>query len=113
MDENRKECTSKQELYKTLVRVKSITMAGSNTDDNWGRRKKNVGKLGLMTIYTIMQGEHKGKVVVKLSGEANLQTSAGTLEKDGDIITVRTKQTVYVFEVTDYLPDFFAGINDY
>ena len=98
-----------KETYRSLVLVKSITMADGNRDSNWDWRLKNVGKHGAMTVYTFLDGKHSGKSVVKISGEAFLQTSPGEFKRQGDIITLTTQQTIYVFELTGMLPAFLAG----
>ena len=102
----------KKEVYKTLFEVKSITRAQGSCADGWDWRLKNVGKLGLMAIFTFIDGKHEGESVISMVGEANLQTSPGRLTVEGDIITLETKQTVYVFEDTHLLPAMFAGIDD-
>ena len=94
-----------KETYRSLVLVKSITMADGNRDSNWDWRLKNVGKHGAMTVYTFPDG----KSVVKIAGEAFLQTSPGEFNRQGDIITLTTQQTIYVFELTGMLPAFLAG----
>ena len=101
-----------KDVYRTLIKVKSITRAEGCCVKNWDWRLKNVGKLGLMAIFTFIDGKHEGESVISMVGEANLQTSPGRLTVEGDIITLETKQTVYVFEDTHLLPAEFAGIDD-
>lgn len=101
-----------KDVYRTLIKVKSITRAEGCCVKNWDWRLKHIGNSGPMAVFTFIDGKHEGESIIYLEGKESLQTSPGRLTINGDIITLETKQTVYVFEDTHLLPAELAGIDD-
>ena len=97
-------------VYRTLFRVKSISKAPDSTEEGWGWRTENIGKSGLILVFTFVEGEYNGKSVIYMEGDACLQTSPGELTIEGDTLTLAAKNSVYVFENTGLLPAELAGI---
>ena len=102
-----------KKLHPTLLILKRIDKADGCTSQNWEWRLDHVGTLGLAIITTIIEGEYDGMSRIEFEGEERrLKTGFGTLIFEDRILTLRTKNTIWVFKDTGLLPSFFAGIND-
>lgn len=105
-------CRCVRQVIPGLVRINSIEMTEGCRASGWEWRLKYVGMLGAMMITTITEDKYKGMSRVSFVGELTLSTSPGALLLEENIITLTTKNTVYVFEITDLMPAFLAGIAD-
>lgn len=110
INNNGYKCLAK--LHPTLLKLTSISKAECCMTNDWEWRLDYVGSLGLATFLTVTEGKYKGMVKICIKGEVSFRTGVGTLLIDGKTITLRTKNSIWVFEDTGLLPSFFAGIND-
>lgn len=99
-------------LIPTLVKIVTIEKNETCEAANWEWRKRYIGMLGSAVIITFTEGKHEGESMISLMGKHSINTSCGTLLWEDNIITLKTKNTVYVFEITGFLPAFLAGVSD-